>query len=42
MQYGIVYLLTNPVMHNLVKICMPTQENIERRKENVGTLYNGI
>ena len=29
MEYGIVYLLTNPVMHGLVKIGMTTQEDIE-------------
>ena len=30
MEYGIVYLLTNPVMHGLVKIGMMTQEDIEK------------
>ena len=35
MQYGIVYLLTNPVMD--------LHANTGKyRKENVGTLYNGI
>ena len=29
MEYGIVYLLTNPVMPGLVKIRMTTQEDIE-------------
>ena len=31
MEYGIVYLLTNPVMPGLVNIGMMTQEDIERR-----------
>ena len=30
MDYGIVYLLTNPVMPGLVKIGMTTQEDIEK------------
>ena len=29
MDYGIVYLLTNPVMPGLVKIGMTTQEDID-------------
>ena len=37
MEYGIVYLLTNPVMPGLVKIGMTTQEDIDKRmKEHVG------
>ena len=31
MEYGIVYLLTNPVMPGLVKIGMTTQEGIGKR-----------
>lgn len=31
MEYGIVYLLTNPVMPGLVKIGMTTQEDIDKR-----------
>ena len=30
MEYGIVYLLTNPVMPSLVKIGMTTQEDIDK------------
>jgi len=30
MEYGIVYLLTNPVMPGLVKIGMTTQEDIDK------------
>ena len=33
MEYGIVYLLTNPVMPGLVKIGMTTQEDIDKRME---------
>ena len=29
MEYGIVYLLTNPVMPGLVKIGMTTQEDLD-------------
>ena len=37
MEYGIVYLLTNPVMPGLVKIGMTTQEDIDKRmKELLG------
>ena len=31
MEYGIVYLLTNPAMPGLVKIGMTTQEDIDKR-----------
>ena len=31
MEYGIVYLLTNPVMPGLVKIGMTTREDIDTR-----------
>ena len=31
MEYGIVYLLTNPVMPGLVKIGMTAQEDIDMR-----------
>jgi len=34
MEYGIVYLLTNPVMPGLVKIGMMTQEDIEKDDDN--------
>ena len=37
MEYGIVYLLTNPVMPGLVKIGMTTQEDIERRMRELYT-----
>jgi len=30
MEYGIIYLLTNPVMPGLVKVGMMTQEDIEK------------
>lgn len=33
-EYGIVYLLTNPVMPGLVKIVMAAQENIGRMNNN--------
>ena len=37
MEYGIVYLLTNPAMPGLVKIGMTTQEDIERRMRELYT-----
>lgn len=37
MEYGIVYLLTNPVMPGLVKIGMTAQEDIDKRMKE---LYN--
>ena len=36
MEYGIVYLLTNPVMPGLVKIGMTTQEDIDKRMKEIG------
>jgi len=39
MEYGIVYLLTNPVMPGLVKIGMTTQEDIERRRKSQGRFW---
>jgi len=38
MEYGIVYLLTNPVMPGLVKIGMTAQEDIDKRMKEL--LYN--
>ena len=38
MEYGIVYLLTNPVMPGLVKIGMTAQEDIDKRMKE---LYPG-
>ena len=32
MEYGIVYLLTNPVMPGLVKIGMTTQKELVRKR----------
>jgi len=37
MEYGIVYLLTNPVMPGLVKIGMTGQEDIDKRKKELYT-----
>ena len=37
MEYGIVYLLTNPVMPGLVKIGMTTQEDIDKRMKELYT-----
>lgn len=37
MEYGIVYLLTNPVMPGLVKIGMTSQEDIDRRMRELYT-----
>ena len=37
MNYGIVYLLTNPVMPGLVKIGMTTQEDIDKRMKELYT-----
>ena len=37
MEYGIVYLLTNPVMSGLVKIGMTAQEDIEKRMRELYT-----
>ena len=37
MNYGIVYLLTNPCMPGLVKIGMTTQEDIEKRMKELYT-----
>lgn len=37
MDYGIVYLLTNPVMPGLVKIGMTTQKEIEQRMKELYT-----
>lgn len=37
MEYGIVYLLTNPVMPGLVKIGMTTQEDIDNRMKELYT-----
>lgn len=36
-EYGIVYLLTNPVMPGLVKIGMTTQEDIDKRMKELYT-----
>lgn len=33
MEYGIVSLLTNPVMPGLVKIGMTTQEDIDKKSQ---------
>ena len=38
MEYGIVYLLTNPVMPGLVKIGMTAQEDIDKRMKNNGLI----
>lgn len=37
MEYGIVYLLTNPCMPGLVKIGMTTQEDIDKRMKELYT-----
>ena len=37
MEYGIVYLLTNPVMPGLVKIGMTAQEDIDKRMKELYT-----
>ena len=37
MQYGIVYLLTNPCMPGLVKIGMTTQEDLDKRMKELYT-----
>jgi len=37
MEYGIVYLLTNPVMPGLVKIGMTTQEDVDKRMKELYT-----
>ena len=37
MEYGIVYLLTNPVMPGLVKIGMTTQKEIDKRMKELYT-----
>lgn len=37
MEYGIVYLLTNPVMPGLVKIGMTGQEDIDKRMKELYT-----
>lgn len=37
MEYGIVYLLTNPMMPGLVKIGMTTQEDIDKRMKELYT-----
>lgn len=37
MEYGIVYLLTNPVMPGLVKIGMTEQENVDKRMKELYT-----
>ena len=37
MDYGIVYLLTNPVMPGLVKIGMTAQEDIDKRMKELYT-----
>ena len=37
MEYGIFYLLTNPVMPGLVKIGMTTQEDIDKRMKELYT-----
>ncbi len=36
-EYGIVYLLTNPVMPGLVKIGMTAQEDIDKRMKELYT-----
>ena len=35
MEYGIVYLLTDPVMPGLVKIGMTAQEDIDKRMKEL-------
>ena len=37
MEYGIVYLLTKPVIPGLVKIGMTTQEDIDKRMKELYT-----
>ena len=37
MEYGIVYLLTNPVMPGFVKIGMTAQEDIDKRMKELYT-----
>ena len=37
MEYGIVYLLTNPYMPGLVKIGMTIQEDLEKRMKELYT-----
>ena len=37
MEYGIVYLLTNPYMPGLVKIGMTKQEDLEKRMKELYT-----
>lgn len=37
MEYGIVYLLTDPVMPGLVKIGMTAQEDIDKRMKELYT-----
>ena len=37
MEYGIVYLLTNPVMPGLVKIGMTAQEDVDKRMKELYT-----
>ena len=37
MEYGIVYLLTNPCIPGLVKICMTKQEDLEKRMKELYT-----
>ena len=37
MEYGNVYLLTNPLMSGLVKIGMTAQEDIDRRMKELYT-----
>ena len=42
MQYGIVYLLTNPCMPGLVKIGITTQEDIDKRRSRNGMLLRDV
>jgi hypothetical protein len=39
MEYGIVYLLTNPVMPGLVKIGMTTREDMDARMNSIAQVF---